>query len=102
MAEGSRLHLRPFLVHDGARVADELAREAATHRDRHELGRLELLRDDLCLVLTAASRGVKAFEGKEDDEAQQHGKAGCEDAEHPGRAVAVLEVAPLRCPAADE
>jgi hypothetical protein len=35
-------------MHDRARVADELTREATTHRDWHELGRLELLPDDLC------------------------------------------------------
>jgi hypothetical protein len=62
--------LRPFLVNDRPRVADELTREATTHREGHELGRLELLRDDLCLGHGAAARGVETLEGKEDDEAQ--------------------------------
>src|SRR5436190_82532 len=69
-AEGARLHPRPFLAYYGARVADELTREATTHREGHELGRLELLRDDLRLAHSAAARGVEALEGKEDDEAK--------------------------------
>ena len=102
VAERARLHLRPLLVHDRARVADELAREAVALGDGHELGRLELLRDDVRLVDGAAARGVEALEGEEDDEAEEHGEAGREDAEHPGRAIAVLEVAPLGRAPADE
>ena len=80
------------------RVADELARKAGAHRGGEELGRLELLPDDLRLRLGAASRRVEALEGEEDDEPEQHGEPGREDAEDSGGAVAVLEVAPRRAP----
>ena len=53
-------------------------------------------------IIGAAARGVEALEGEEDDEAEQHGEAGREHAEHAGRAVAVLEVASLGSPPADE
>ena len=84
------------------RVADELAREAGTHRDGEELGRLELLSDDLRLRLGAASRGVEALEREEDDEPEEHGEPGREDAEDSGGAVPVLEVASRGGPAANE
>jgi hypothetical protein len=44
----------------------------------------------------AAARGVVALEGQEDDEPRQQREAGGEDAEHPGSAVAVREIAPVR------
>ena len=102
VGQGARLQLRPFLVYDGPRVADELTGEATAHRGGHELCRLELLRDDLSFGDRAAPRGVEALEREEDDEAEQHGEAGSEHAEDAGRAVAVLEVASLGCPPADE
>ena len=102
VAEGTRLHLRPLLVDHRPRVADEFARKAGTRRDGEELGRLELLRDDLRLRLGAGSRGVEALERKEDDEPEQHGEPRREDAEDAGGAVPVLEVASRRGLASDE
>ncbi len=87
---------------DRPRVADEFAQEARTHSDGEELGRLELLSDDLRLRLGAASRGVEALEGQEDDEPEEHGEPGREDAEDSGGAVTVLEVASCGGPAANE
>ena len=46
-------HPRPLLVHDVARVADELARQRARAPAGQELRRLELLRDELRLGLGA-------------------------------------------------
>ena len=84
LAQGACIHLRPFLVHDRARVADELTR------------------DDLRLGHGTAARGVEALEREEDDEAEEHCEAGREHAEDAGRAVPVLEVASLGSPPADE
>ncbi len=84
------------------RVADELARKTGTRSDGEELGRLELLPDDLRLRLGAASRGVEALERQEDDEPEEHGEPGREDAEDSGGAVTVLEVASRRRPAPNE
>ena len=102
VAKRARLHLRPFLMDDGTRVANELTRESTPDRRGHELRRLELLRNDLRLGDGAAARGVEALEREEDDEAEQHGEARREDAEDAGRAVAVLEVTALGSPAADD
>ena len=67
-----------------------------------ELGRLELLSDDLRLRLGAAPRGVETLERQEHDEPEEHGEPGREDTEDSGGAVAVLEVAPRRGAATNE
>ena len=63
------------------------------HGSREELGRLELLPDDLSLGLGAGARGVVALEGEEDDEPEHDRESRRDHAEHAGCAVAVLEVA---------
>ena len=83
VAEPARLHVRPLLVDDGARVADELAGELSAHGGGHELGRLELLHRDLRLGLGAAARGVVALEGEEDDEPEHDRESGREDPNTP-------------------
>ena len=102
IAEGAGLHPWPFLVDHGARVADEITGEPRAHGDRQELRGLELLHHGPRLCLGAAARRVEALEGKEDDESDQHGESRGKDAEDPGRAIAILEVAALRSASADE
>ena len=96
------MHPRPLLVDHRARVADEVTGEPRSHRDRQELRGLELLHHGPRLCFGAAARRVEALEGEEDDESDQYGEAGGKDAEDPGRAIAVLEVAALRGASADE
>ena len=102
VAESAGLHPRPLLVDHGARIADEVTREPRSHSARQELRRLELLHDGPRLCLGAAARRVETLEGEEDDKSDQHGEAGGKDAEDPGRAIAVLEVAALGGASADE
>ena len=89
-------------MHDCPGVTDELARELASHRGRHELGRLELLRHELRLRLCTGARGVEALEGEEDDKAEQNREASREHTEHAGGTVAVLEVTALGGASPDE
>src|SRR6476660_10354247 len=85
-----------------ARIADEITRKPRSHCDRQELRSLELLHDGPCLCFGAAARRVETLEGEEDDESDQHGEASGKDAEDPGRAIAILEVAALRSTSTDE
>ena len=89
-------------MHDVAAVADDLARQRLSHRAWEELGRLELLNDELRLGLGAGSRRVIALEGEEDNETDEDREARCEHAEDAGGAIAVLEVAPFGRTAPDE
>ena len=78
-----RHHLRPLLVHDRARVADQLARQPVAHRGWEQLRGLELLDHGDRLGLRAAARLVVGREGEEDDEAGEDREAAGEHAEHP-------------------
>ena len=89
-------------MHDVAAVTDDLARQRLSHRAREELGRLELLNDELGLGLGAGSRRVIALEREEDDETDEDREARCEHSEDAGGAIAVLEVAPFGRTAPDE
>ena len=102
VARAPVLHPWPLLVDDVPAVAFELAAQSGARARRKELRRLVLLHDRERLGLGAAPRLVVAREGEEDDEPREDREPGREDAEHPGRAVAVGEVAPLRRPPPDE
>jgi hypothetical protein len=92
----------PFLLDDGASVADQLAREPGAHVGRHQLGRLELLNEHKRFGFGAAPRVVVLRAHEEDDEPKEERESGRRHAEHPRRTVTVLEAAPLRCPPTDE
>ena len=85
VAERPIAHPRPLVADDGSGVADRLTRQLGGRGLGEELRRLDLLHDDLRLRLGAAARLVVAREGEEDDEAEQHGEPGGEDAEDAGR-----------------
>ena len=102
VAERAGLHPVPLRAGDGAGVADELARQLRLGRLRQELRGLELLRHDERLGLGALARLVVAREGEEHDEAEEHGEAGRQHAEHAGGPVAVGEEPLLGRPAAHE
>jgi hypothetical protein len=89
-------------MHDCARVADEAACQRGVDRRRQQLRGLELLYDGERLSFRASARLVVSREGQEDDEAGKDREGAREHAEHPGRAVAVLEVAAVWRPAPDE
>ena len=90
---GAVLHRGPLAVDDVAGVADEFGGELRPHGLVEELGGLVLLGDELGLGGCAGAGFVVAGEGEEDDEAEDDGEAGGEDAEDSCRAVAVVEVA---------
>ena len=96
------LHPVPLVDHHGPAVADQLSRELGSDSGGEELRGLDLLRDDEGLRLGAGARLVVAREGEEDDEPEQYGEPGRQDAEDAGRAVPVREVASLGRPPADE
>src|SRR4051794_18483164 len=99
---GSRLASAALLVDHRAAVADELGGEPAPLRGWEQVGHLVLLRDGQRLRRGARARVVVARERQHDDEAEEHGEAGRQDAEDARRAVAVVEVAPLGGAPADE
>ena len=76
--------------------------ELPANGDGQELGGLELLRHEASLRLRPAPGLVVALEGEDDDQPEQDREAGGDHAEHPGRPVAVGEVAAFRSAAADE
>ena len=102
VADGAVLHARPLDADDGAPVADELAGQRRRHGRRELLRVLDLLHEDERLGLRSRPGLVVALEGQEDDEAEQDGEAGGEDAEDAGCPIAVREVAALRRAAAHE
>ena len=69
---------------------------------RQELRGLELLHDGERFGFPAAARLVVGREGQEDDEAGEDRKPTGEHAEHPRRAIAILEAASLRRAAPDQ
>jgi hypothetical protein len=98
----SILHSRPLLVHDRARVADDLPRQAIAHTIRQKLCGLELLHHGERFGFPATARLVVALKGEKDDEAGEDRKTTRQHAEHPRSAIAVLEAAALRRPAPDQ
>ena len=83
VAEAAARQGVPLGAGHGPCVAGQLAGELLAASSGQELGRLDLLGHDRRLVLRARPRRVVGGERQEDDEAEQHGEAGGEDAEDP-------------------
>ena len=99
---GAGLHFWPLLVHDRARVAHELTRDALADRGGKELSGLELLDDDKGFALSPVARLIVGREGEEDDEAREDRIAGGQHSEDACGPVPVLKVAPFGCASTDE